>query len=183
MTLVIDPHPILYAAAMAMTGVFFIGLSLFLVVHGARGWRRATREKQFLEARRQTIVMSVCSIFLIAFTVASWLGADPHTVVLGEDAMELRYVWSTRAIPYSGIRRIEFGMHRNRGFRGTERQSVTIGTTDASFDVWSEVTPDSRLTVRTLFDELTRRVSGAMVPPESKATWERARDQAAKRGY
>jgi hypothetical protein len=183
MTLVIDSHPILYAVAMAMVAAFFIGLTLFLLVLGARNWRRATREKQRFEARRQTIIMSVSSIFIIAFTAMSWIAADPHTVVLSEDAMELRYLLSSRRIPYSEIRRIEFGMHRDRGFRAVERQSVTLRTADASFDVTSEVHPPSRLTVRKLFEELTRRVPGATVPPESKATWERARDQAAKRGY
>ena len=67
--------------------------------------------------------MALCSLFFIAFTVMGWLNAHPHTVVLGDDAMELRYVWSSREIPYGEIRRIEFGVRRNRG---VERHYVVL---------------------------------------------------------
>jgi len=123
MTLVIDPHPLLYAVVMAMAAVFFIGMSLFVAAYYGRRWRRATERWKRFEARYRTITMALCSLFFIAFTVMGWLNAHPHTVVLGDDAMELRYVWSSREIPYGEIRRIEFGVRRNRG---VERHYVVL---------------------------------------------------------
>jgi hypothetical protein len=156
MTIVIDHHPVLSAVAASVSMAFFIGVSCWLVAHSVR----SVRAKKAAKLDRGNVVVGVLGALLFGgLAVFWWRSWSPWAVELAGDAVELKYLLSTRRIEYAELERVEFEL--NRAGRRHERSILRLSSGGHVYRLTHAPEPYGDLAerpVRRIFDQLVTRV-------------------------
>lgn len=162
-TIVLSAHPVLFALVGSGFTLLFIGGSLWLAAQ-SRGKDGAPRNWY------HAVVGLMGALLFGTIGVWWWQDWSPHAVEFGDDAIELKYLFSIRRIPYNELERVEFEWAKLR--RGRERTTLRLSAHGRVDKLTMDPEPYVDLAerpVRRAFDELAKRVPAHIVHDVQKS--------------
>lgn len=157
MRIILDEHPVLAAVGASSMIGFSLVLCAWLAAHGLRKSRAKNASGP---DRRGVRVGTVGLVLFIAFGVWWWFDWSPWAVELTDNAVELKYLLSTRRIEYADVEGVEFKLEkRRRGHR--ERSIVRLSAGGRVYKLTQDPKPFgdlARRPVRQVFDQLANRL-------------------------
>jgi hypothetical protein len=166
MTIVVDGHPVLSAVVASGVVAMLLAGSVWLAAYSL--WDRRSMAKG--GGVRGVVVGVVGTALWLLFGVGWWHGWSPWAVELTDDAVELKYLLSTRRIELTDLERVEFELVEAGG-RGRERSILRLSAGGRVYQVTQDPEPAGELAtrpVRRVFDELAARVPPRVVRDGTK---------------